>query len=133
MAPSVIVPNAMAQPRSRVAAEGGTSRRRRFGPAGPAGGVPVPGSVSRPGRAAASRSSNRAPATAKWAGTDAVSVVAPEVSRAAASRPALNVACSWDMAVRSWAFSSAAPWAFIATLRQPTATPSAHTARRAEG
>ncbi len=103
MAPSVIVPKAMAQPMRRWC--------RRAGPGGRAASAP-PGPrarrlVRQQARAGAREQEQRAGRRRReWAGTDPVTAVTPEVSSAAASSPPLKVACSCDMAVRPWVLSS---------------------------
>ncbi len=122
MAPSVTVPKTMARPIQSVATVGRTKPRRCFSSPGAA--VSCGPSASSPGRAARTRTASRTAARPKCTARVPVNALTPEASRAASSDPALKVACSRDMVVRSKRASSAAPWAFIATLRQPTATPS---------
>ncbi len=132
MAPSATVPKTIAPHIHSVTREGRDRRRRsRFGP--DVSGAAAGSSSRRPVRAQTPSTARRATATPKCAATDPVAAVMPEASSAASSDPALKVACSRAMVLRSKRVSRAAPCAFMATFRQPTRTPSAHITSRASG
>ena len=133
MAPSVTVPNAMARPIQIVTRVGRRSPRRRFFLGWTRRPAPArPPSANRL-RVTRTSSTNSAVATAKWAARAEDSEVTPEARSAANSEPALKVACIFAIVVRRYATSSAAACAFIATFRQPTATPSQHMMSRVTG
>jgi hypothetical protein len=72
-------------------------------------------------------------ATPKCPATDEVTAFIPEARSAASREPALNVACSLAMALRSCRVSRAAPCAFMPTFKHPTNTPSARRTSTATG
>lgn len=120
MAPSVTVPNAMAQHIHSVIRDGRFHLPRAFRSFSSAGAS----SERRPGRAAAVSRTRITAATPKCATIDEVAAFMPEARSAASNEPPLKVACSLAMVLRSCRDSRAAPCAFMATFRHPTKTPS---------